>query len=150
MSFDPFAGGGGAHIHQVPPIISPAYFQQVDQWQIQGGTPITCSPMNQNFLNFMQFFGKFGKKYILAPPLEGWCPSENLDQPLWIWCIKVCCSWSLNNCAQFCFQITFKHPSYLVWNKWKSRRSLGPNLDFRGESVLIDPPTRNHYTQLFW
>ena len=32
---------------------------------------------DQNFLNFMQFFGKLSKKYMLAPP-----PTEILDPPL--------------------------------------------------------------------
>ena len=29
-------------------------------------------PADQNFLNFIQFFGKFGKIVCCRPPLEGW------------------------------------------------------------------------------
>ena len=52
----------------------------------KGGAPGACPPppTDQNFLNFMQFFGKLGNNYMLAPLLEGWRPSptEILDPPL--------------------------------------------------------------------
>ena len=40
--------------------------------------------MDQNFLNFMQFFGKLGKNYMLVPPIRGLAPplTEILDPPL--------------------------------------------------------------------
>ena len=37
-----------------------------------GGAPGAPHPTDQNFLNFMQFFGKLGKNFMLMPPLEGW------------------------------------------------------------------------------
>ena len=49
-----------------------------------GGRPGAHStPTAQNFLNFMQFFAKFGKIICWRPP-EGWSPllREILDQPL--------------------------------------------------------------------
>ena len=39
----------------------------ISQWRIQGGSP-PPPPTDQNFLNFMQFFGNFSKNYMLAPP----------------------------------------------------------------------------------
>ena len=42
----------------------------------KGGAP-GIPPMAQNFLNFMQFFGKFWQNCRLAPP-----PREILDLPL--------------------------------------------------------------------
>ena len=51
------------------------------QWQIQGGHP----PTVQNFLNFMQFIGKFGKIVCWYPP-RGLAPPPTilriLDPPL--------------------------------------------------------------------
>ena len=44
-----------------------------------GGAPsASANPMDQNFLNFMQFFGIFGKNHMLALPP----PREILDPPL--------------------------------------------------------------------
>ena len=37
------------------------------QWRIQGGRP---TPMERNFLNFMQLFGKIGKIVSWRPPGE--------------------------------------------------------------------------------
>ena len=47
------------------------------QWRIQGGAPPACTPpTTQIFLNFVQFFGKFGK--IIC-----WCPLEDWRPLLW-------------------------------------------------------------------
>ena len=40
----------------------------------KGGGPGN-PPTGQNFLNFMQLFGNFGKIVCWRPPLEGWRPS---------------------------------------------------------------------------
>ena len=46
-----------------------SYIHIVFQWRIQGGRPAPAT--DQNFLNFMQFFGKF----VCWPlPMEGWRP----------------------------------------------------------------------------
>ena len=50
--------------------------QRAMQWRIHPAPP------DQNFLNFMQFFEKFGKNYIWRPSLECWHPMEILDLPL--------------------------------------------------------------------
>ena len=49
------------------------------------GAPGTCPPMNQNFLNFMQFFGKSGKFVCWCPPPGGLAPPPTgiLDPPCW-------------------------------------------------------------------
>ena len=48
-----------------------------------GGAPGTPPPTAQKFLNFMQFFAKFGKIICWRPP-EGWRPLLRgiLDPPL--------------------------------------------------------------------
>ena len=53
------------------------------QWRIQGGHP----PTAQNFLNFMQFFGKFDKIICWRPLLEFWRPSygESWIRPCNLW-----------------------------------------------------------------
>ena len=40
----------------------------------KGGTPGMHSPMDQNFFNFMQYFGKIWQICMLAPPPEGLAP----------------------------------------------------------------------------
>ena len=40
----------------------------------RGAHPARAPPTAQNFLNFMQFFTKFGKNHMLAPPLGGLAP----------------------------------------------------------------------------
>ena len=58
------------------------------QWQISGRSKGGAPPMDQNFLNFMQFFRKSGKFVIWRPPpfLEGWHPLLRgiLDPPWWV------------------------------------------------------------------
>ena len=46
--------------------------------------PPVHAPMDQHFLNFIQFFGKFDKNYILALRVGGLVPppTEILDPPL--------------------------------------------------------------------
>ena len=46
------------------------------QWQSKGGAPACAPPlpMDQNFLNFMQFFGKSGKFVIWRSSPGGWRP----------------------------------------------------------------------------
>ena len=50
----------------------------------KGGAPAACPPTAQNFLNFMQFFGKCWRNRRLEPPLKGWRPLLRgiLDPPL--------------------------------------------------------------------
>ena len=51
----------------------------------RGALPARCAPsppMDQNFLNFMQFFDKSGNLYAGAHLLEGWRPRGILDPPL--------------------------------------------------------------------
>ena len=54
------------------------------QWRIQGGRSRHPPPTDQNFLNFMQFFGNFGKKLYVGAPALGLVPPprEILDPPL--------------------------------------------------------------------
>ena len=49
-----------------------------------GGAPGAPPSTAQNVLNFMQFFGKYGKIICWCPPLEGWHPLQRgiLDPPL--------------------------------------------------------------------
>ena len=47
----------------------------IKQWRIQGGAPPVCAPpTDQNFLNFMQFWGKIWQICMLAPPPGGMAP----------------------------------------------------------------------------
>ena len=55
------------------------------EYKISGGPKAGCSPPHvQNFCNFMQFFGKFGKIVGWRPSQEGWCPLLQgiIDKPL--------------------------------------------------------------------
>ena len=45
------------------------------QWRILGGRPWRAPPTAQNFLNFMQFFAKFGKIICWRPPWRVGAPS---------------------------------------------------------------------------
>ena len=67
-------------MHQVPGLENPI----VNQWQIQGGHSRHAPPIDQNPLNFMQFFRKIWQICMLALPPGGLAPlpREILDPPL--------------------------------------------------------------------
>ena len=48
----------------------------------KGGAPARVLPKDQNFLNFMQFFGKIWQICMLAPPPEGLAPPPH--EKFWI------------------------------------------------------------------
>ena len=49
---------------------------------LSGVLPPPLPPTDQNFLNFMLFFGKFGTNYMLAAGGLAPPPTEILDPPL--------------------------------------------------------------------
>ena len=64
---------------------------------LRGGTPSVCPPTDQNFLNFMQFFRKLGKNYMLVLPTGGLVPPpmEILDLPLDVYRPHIGCNYQI-------------------------------------------------------
>ena len=67
-------------------------FEQVSSpvADLRGVPPAHAPPTDQNFLNFMQFFGHFGK-IVCWHPLEGWRPLlwGILHPPLQSWQVRI-------------------------------------------------------------